>query len=116
MRLLNEDLKNYSLRVEQIDTLKVMRENEDKKFFIGELPPGVGKSVLIMSRIKEILYEEPNAKFDVITFSKILQEQYFNEFKYISNLWGMDNYTCAEHANVSCHVGSLLNNSLHKRC
>lgn len=116
MKQLEKDLKDYTLRVEQIDTLAAMNEHSDKKFFIGELPPGVGKSVLIMTKIKEILENDKYANFDVITYTKILQEQYFNEFKSISNLWGMDNYVCSTHANVTCQTGSLLNSALQKKC
>lgn len=95
-------------RPEQIKALEFIKENiknKNTKFFMLDLPPGCGKSllaVMFMDFYKSQINK--NAKFDIITATKILQTQYVDDFKSITNLWGRDNYQCEEYG-VDCSEG-----------
>lgn len=109
MQLLNKDLENYTLREEQakcsnyiFDTIE---NNKNIKFFLLDIPTGVGKSVLALNIIQRYIKEvDKDVNFDIITESKILQNQYIKEFNSISNLWGRNTYQC-EQFNCSCEEG-----------
>ena len=109
MYLLNKDLSGIKLREEQeqcLDfTFDKLHHEQIKKFFLLDLPTGVGKSILALSFIQRYLKEiDKNAKFDVLTESKLLQKQYSEEFNSISNLWGKNTYECTQY-NCSCEQG-----------
>ena len=110
--LVGRDLKGIKLRPQQKKCLKSIFNKvddvEDKtKFFILDLPPGVGKSILAMSFIYHYLKRFPDTQFDMLTETKILQEQYRQEFSSISNLWGKNTYECPSFG-VSCDKGARL--------
>ena len=109
MKLLNRDLSKYTLRPEQSDAeefiFNILNENSATKYFLLDMPTGVGKSVLTLSFIQRYLKEiNPDVKFDVITESKMLQNQYAMEFDSISNLWGKNGYKCTQF-DCSCEQG-----------
>lgn len=109
MKLLDKDLQPFTLRKEQIDCQEFIFDklhNEPiKKFFLLDLPTGVGKSILALSIIQRYLKEINNdARFDILTESKILQRQYTEDFNSISNLWGKNTYQCTQFA-CSCEQG-----------
>jgi len=120
MKILNNDLQNITLRKEQkeaqdfiFDTIK---NDSNKKNILLNLPPGVGKSILALSICQRYLKDvNPNSKFDIITNSKILQEQYFTEFKSPANLWGKNNYDCTQYS-CSCESGKEFNKINKTKC
>lgn len=120
MKLLDKDLENYKLREEQekcADFIFDKLENDTtKKFFMLDMPTGTGKSVLAMNIIQRYLKEvNSSAKFDLLTESKMLQEQYFQEFKSISNLWGKNTYDCEQYS-CSCEQGKEFQKLTGKNC
>ena len=120
MKLLNRDLSKYTLRKEQEDAEKhvfdTMESDPSKKFFLLDMPPGVGKSVLTLSMIKRYFKDiEPDANVDVLTESKSLQKQYSDEFNSISNLWGKNGYNC-EQFNCSCEQGKDFGAAAASKC
>jgi Rad3-related DNA helicase len=60
-----------------------------------DMPTGSGKSYLTIMFINWYLhYINKHAKFDILTNSKILQQQYLNDFPFIKNYKGRANYLC----------------------
>ena len=123
MFLLKKDLK-YTPRPEQTQALdfieKEFKENGDVlKYFMLDLPVGVGKSYLAFMFMDWYMKNiNKSAKFDVLTNSKILQEQYTQDFDSISNLWGKNNYQCSDY-DCSCAEGkefSKLNKTKCESC
>lgn len=109
MKLLDKDLQPYTLRKEQIECqdfiFDKLHSEPIKKFFLLDLPTGTGKSILALSIIQRYLKEvDRNAKFDILTESKMLQRQYKEEFNSMSNLWGRNSYSCTQFS-CSCEQG-----------
>ncbi len=78
----------------------------NKKFIMIDAPVGIGKSyyaVMFMDWFKTNY--DRSAQFDILTNSKILQEQYTNDFDFINSLWGKGSYQCETH-NTDCGTGS----------
>lgn len=107
-KLLQHDLNKYKARKEQKEVLEWIKNkihsNSLDKFFMLDLPTGVGKSVLVLMIIEFLKTQNKNYNFDILTNSKILQEQYTDEFNSISSFWGKDNYQCKEYG-CSCKEG-----------
>jgi len=107
---LKKDLDKFILRKEQQETLDFIdseyKINPLSKFFLLNLPTGIGKSVLALT-IANWYRKNVNkmARIDIITSSKILQDQYSNTFESISDLKGKENYECGEYA-CSCAQGT----------
>jgi ATP-dependent DNA helicase DinG len=109
---INDDLKIYfplklKPREQQIEALEKLKFsfNNGLRYFLAGLPTGVGKSyftVMLMNYYKN--YINKSAKFDILTNSKILQEQYVKEFPFIKNFKGRANYTCDPH-DTDCAKG-----------
>jgi Rad3-related DNA helicase len=113
---IKSDLNKYTPRKEQNEALDfisdVIKNQPDKKFILLDLPTGVGKSLLalmIMNWYQENINEK--GKFDILTDTKILQEQLTNEFSCLNSLWGRDNYRCKEYG-TSCAQGKEFNRLL----
>jgi ATP-dependent DNA helicase DinG len=110
---LKKDLQKYKPRKEQKETLDFIdseyQKNKLNKFFLLNLPVGVGKSFLALM-IADWYKKNVNkmARVDIITNSKILQDQYANTFQSISDLKGKDNYECETYA-CSCAQGAEFN-------
>lgn len=118
--LLNKDLQNITLRKEQEEALDFVMDtfenNSNTKNILLDLPTGVGKSILALKIAQE--YKKTvnkHAKFDIITNSKMLQEQYVDEFNSPANLWGKNNYDCAEYS-CSCESGKEFNKLNKSKC
>jgi len=98
-------------RKEQNDIVEKFKKfmNRDKKFLFIEAPTGIGKSysVVLMSAIFEEQFGVGN-KFDVITNTKMLQDQYLKDFDFIKSIKGSDNYRCHKH-NCTCSEGGEIN-------
>jgi ATP-dependent DNA helicase DinG len=101
-------------RKQQIDLLQKCKNtiNHGKKFILINAPTGSGKSyfaVMFSNWYKN--YVDEDAKIDIITNSKLLQEQYKESFDYINVLKGQSNYQCVRN-NGNCQEGKELNTIL----
>lgn len=108
----------YEPRESQKDILTFVKHQirRGKKYMMINSPTGTGKSFFaIMFTNWYLNYINSDAKFDIITNSKILQRQYTDEFPYISSLKGKSNYTCDTY-NCSCLEGKEMNKALKKNC
>ena len=88
----------------------------DKKFTIIDAPTGVGKSyaaVMIADWYRKEINEK--ARIDIITNTKILQDQYIRDFKFAANIKGKNNYWCKRH-NTDCGDASYLNKANNSTC
>jgi Rad3-related DNA helicase len=110
---LKTDLAKYKPRKEQKEALSFIeseyQKNKLNKFFLLNLPVGSGKSHLALM-IADWYKKNVNkmAKVDIITNSKILQDQYSNEYESISDLKGKENYECEQYS-CSCAQGAEFN-------
>lgn len=117
---LKSDLSKYIPRDEQINALEFIKktrsENPDTKFFLLNMPVGVGKSHLAMM-ISDWYTNSVNrsAKVDIITAGKILQDQYDDTYESIRNLKGKENYSCGQYA-CSCAQGKEFNRLNKTKC
>lgn len=108
-----KDLNKYTPRKEQQDCLNFIdseyKKNKENKFFLLNLPVGVGKSHLALM-IADWYSKNVNstARYDIITNSKILQDQYVDTYSSINDLKGKDNYECSQYA-CSCAQGQEFN-------
>jgi len=119
MTTLKKDLAKYQPRPEQQACLdfieKTWNEKPKTKFFLLDLPTGVGKSYLALMIAD--LYTKKNfgARFDIITNSKLLQDQYSNSFGSINDLKGKENYECETYGS-SCAQGAEFGRLNKKSC
>lgn len=110
---LKKDLALYKPRREQKEVLgfisDTLKSKSDTKFFLLNLPPGVGKSHLALM-IADWYQKnvERTAKVDIITNSKMLQDQYADTYSSISDLKGKENYECETYS-CSCSQGAEFN-------
>ena len=105
-------------RKQQIDAINFIRKsiNNGKKYILLNMPTGSGKSYLIMMFANWYRnFINSDAKFDILTNSKILQYQYIKDFPFIYDLKGMANYYC-EHHDTDCSEGKELNKILKRQC
>ena len=61
------------------------------------------------------MHINPDAKFDLLTNSKILQNQYVNEFPFIKSLKGQNSYLCNTYGG-SCQEGKEMSKALKRKC
>ena len=110
---LKNDLAKYKPRKEQKEALSFIeseyQKNKLNKFFLLNLPVGSGKSHLALM-IADWYKKNVNrmARVDIITNSKILQDQYSGEYESICDLKGKENYECQSYS-CSCAQGSEFN-------
>ena len=110
---LKNDLAKYKPRKEQREALEFIEnewnKNKSNKFYLLNLPVGVGKSHLAMM-ISNWYKKNVNkfARVDVITNSKILQDQYSETYESIADLKGKENYECESYS-CSCAQGAEFN-------
>jgi ATP-dependent DNA helicase DinG len=108
-----KDLAKYKPRKEQREAIEFIddqyKSNPLNKFFLLNLPVGVGKSHLALM-ISEWYRKnvDRTAKIDIITNSKILQDQYSNTYESIADLKGKENYECESYS-CSCAQGAEFN-------
>lgn len=108
-------------RPQQVQIEKTFRETlkNKKKFFFVDAPVGIGKSyaIIMMARAYQEMNNNYEAKFDVVTNTKILQNQYLNDFEQMVSIKGTENYHCKEF-NSTCSEGSALSaaKGYSKRC
>lgn len=75
-------------RPHQVRIMDWMEDNWDKKFFLIDAPPGVGKSAIAMAAALKA------GRAYLLTSTKALQDQYMDTFEHVANLKGKDNYDC----------------------
>ena len=88
----------------------------NKKFIIIDAPTGLGKSifaVMAMDWYKQNYNR--SSQFDVLTNSKILQEQYTKDFDFMQSLWGVASYSCGKHES-DCSTGAEWNRIQNTKC
>jgi len=117
---IRKDLVKYKPREEQDRVndfiFKVKSENPEIKFFLLNLPTGIGKSHLAMMIANSYINKvDKGAKVDIITASKILQDQYGDTYESISNLKGKENYKCSQYE-CSCAQGMEFNRLNKTKC
>ena len=88
----------------------------DTKFMMIDAPTGVGKSYAAVM-IADWYRREVNqkARIDVLTNTKLLQDQYLKDFDFIADLKGKNNYWCNTQ-NLSCGDADLLNKANKVSC
>ena len=109
---INEEVTiHYPLKMkprnQQIEMLEFIKKsiNSGKKYMLLNASVGSGKSyfaIMFMNWYKNFINK--NAKFDILTNSKILQDQYVSDFGFIKNFKGRGNYEC-EPYNTNCSNG-----------
>lgn len=85
-------------------TINSIKSN--KKYIVLDAPTGTGKSYftcMFMDWFKKKF--DISAQFDILTNSKILQEQYTRDFDFMNSLWGRASYQCEKYQ-CDCGVGS----------
>ena len=117
---LKSDIIKFTPRQEQTDALefikKVKSDDPTKKFFLLNIPVGVGKSHLAMMISDWYTTSiDKTAKVDIITAGKILQDQYDETYESIKNLKGKENYECSQYA-CSCASGKEFNRLNKSKC
>jgi Rad3-related DNA helicase len=117
---LKKDVSKFEPRTEQQNCLnfieKTLENSKLVKFFLLDLPVGVGKShlsIMISDWYKKNINKA--AKVDIITATKILQDQYSESYGSLNNLKGNDNYNCSEFS-CSCKFGKQLAKLAKKKC
>ena len=105
-------------RQQQIDGFNFVKDsiNNGKKYCLLNLPTGAGKSYFALMFINWYLnYVNENAKFDILTNSKILQKQYIKEYPFIKNYEGRANYYCDPY-DTDCSNGYTTCKTLGPHC
>ena len=113
MSFLKKDLNRYEPRIEQTKVLdfvyQVKEKKPENKFFLLNLPTGVGKSHLAVMIADQYLDKiDKGCKIDIITAGKVLQDQYSESYELINNLKGKENYRCPKYS-CSCAQGIEFN-------
>ena len=113
---------HYNLKYEprdiQVEALEFLKYQirHGKKYMMINSPTGTGKSYFaVMFMNWYLTYINPDARFDLLTNSKILQNQYTREFPFIKSLKGQNSYTCHTY-NCSCQEGKEMNKALKRNC
>jgi Rad3-related DNA helicase len=110
---LKKDITKFKPRKEQREALEFIdaeyNKNKLNKFYLLNLPVGVGKSHLAMM-ISDWYKRNVNkmARVDIITNSKLLQNQYSDTYESINDLKGKENYECESYS-CSCAQGAEFN-------
>jgi len=88
-----------------------------KKYMLLNLPTGLGKSFISVGMFANWYrnFVNPSAKFDILTNSKILQQQYLRDFDFINNYKGRSNYYCEKY-DTDCGNGKELCRILKSPC
>lgn len=102
---------NLTPREPQIEVLKTIEKNKDKKFFVVSAQTGVGKSHIALS-----LASSYNRSY-IVTSTKLLQNQYRSIDKNCALMKGKGNYKCSINHELTCQsaVCNLLP-SLKSKC
>ena len=108
----------FTPRKQQEEILQFTKDSiaDGKKFVMIDAPTGVGKSYAAIM-IAEWYRREINkrSRVDIITNTKLLQDQYVRDFSFAANLKGKNNYWCRRQ-NMGCGDAQILNKSTEKKC
>lgn len=116
------DIKSLRLdlkpRQSQLDLLEFAKDAVlgNKKWIVIDAPVGSGKSffsVMFMDWYKKKY--DMSAQFDILTNSKILQEQYTKDFDFMNSLWGKNSYHCDTY-DTDCGTGMEFCKIQNKKC
>ena len=120
MSSLKSDLDKHIPRDQQLKCIKFINDtyesNNEKRIFLLNLPPGVGKSHLALM-ISDWYSKKINggSKVDIITNSKILQNQYTGIYDSLNDLKGKENYKCEKY-DSTCQQGNEFNKLNKSQC
>jgi len=108
----------FAPRPQQEEILTFVKESikADKKFIMVDAPTGVGKSyaaIMIADWYRKEI--DKKAKVDIVTNTKLLQDQYVRDFSFAANLKGKNNYWCRRQ-NMGCGDAQILNKASDKKC
>jgi ATP-dependent DNA helicase DinG len=114
-----KDIKlKHDPRPQQFEILDFVKESikDEKKFMMIDAPTGTGKSFAAVM-IADWYHREINkdAKFDIITNTKILQDQYTRDFDFMASLKGSNSYWCRTNL-MQCGESKMLNKVKGKKC
>ena len=120
---INDKVIHFPIRYEprpyQIESLDFIKKSimSGKRFVLLNLPTGTGKSFLAVGMFANWYrnFVDQNAKFDIVTNSKILQQQYLKDFPFIKNYKGKQNYFC-DKFDTDCANGKELCRILKQPC
>jgi len=105
-------------RPQQIEMLDFVKQSieDDKKYITIDAPTGTGKSYAAVM-IADWYTREVNkdAKVNVLTNTKVLQDQYTKDFDFMASLKGNTSYWCSRNL-MSCGESKLLNSVKGGRC
>ncbi|MCK9415213.1 DEAD/DEAH box helicase family protein [Candidatus Dojkabacteria bacterium] len=103
----------------QIDALNFIKKSimTGNKFILLNLPTGTGKSFIISTLFTNWYknFVNSSAKFDLLTNSKVLQNQYIKDFDFINNFKGKNNYYCKSF-DCQVDVGKDLCKTIKNNC
>ena len=105
-------------RPQQIELLDFTKKSilSNKKYIMIDAPVGSGKSIYAVMFMDWFKKEyDRTAQFDILTNSKILQEQYTNEFDFMQSLWGKNSYHCEKY-DTDCGIGMEWCNIQNTQC
>jgi Rad3-related DNA helicase len=108
----------FEPRPQQIQILDFVKDSiaKNKKFIMIDAPTGVGKSygAIMIAEWYNREYSQ-KAKVDILTNTKLLQDQYVKDFSFAANLKGKNNYWCRKHQ-MGCGDASVLNSANKGKC
>ena len=108
----------YDPRDQQTEILEFVKESisSGKKFVTIDAPTGVGKSFAAVM-VSDWYVNEINedAKIDIITNTKLLQDQYKKDFDFMACLKGSNSYWCRNNF-MNCGEAKILNKARDRKC
>ena len=105
-------------RDKQMEALEFMKKsiNRGYKYMMMNLPTGAGKSYLVFMFANWYRnFVNENANFDVLTNSKLLQDQYVSDYPFMTNFKGRSNYACDPH-DTNCATGYEICSVIGPKC
>ena len=116
MKKIKLDFEPRPQQLEILDFVKQSIEEDEKKFIMIDAPTGVGKSfaaIMIADWYRKNV--NSGARIDVITNTKLLQDQYIADFDFMASLKGSNSYWCKKNS-MPCGESKLINKVKGKRC
>lgn len=108
----------FEPRAQQVQILDFVKSSisDGKKFIMVDAPTGVGKSYAAIMTAEWYRTEySKKAKTDIITNTKMLQDQYVKDFSFAANLKGKNNYWCRKQ-NMGCGDAQIINKANNTKC
>lgn len=102
----------------QLEGLNFIKQSivTGKRLIMNNLSTGVGKSYMVIMLANWYKnYINPDSKVDILTNSKILQDQYLKDFEFIKNYKGKSNYYCSTY-DCDCKTGKELCKIMKNNC